>query len=126
MSNVILLVSCPEQRGITSAITTFIFENNGNIIHADQHIDDQTDTFFMRVEWSLDGFKIDREDIEKIFERFYTINKSHSRQLGGAGLGLSIVKTILSKHDAKISVNSTVGKGTTFTLIFEKSTALSL
>ncbi|QVL57666.1 MAG: ATP-binding protein [Simkaniaceae bacterium] len=72
------------------------------------------------------GVGIPSEDLEKIFDRFYTINKSHSRQLGGAGLGLSIVKTIVSKHDAKIDVSSAVGKGTTFTLTFEKATALSL
>lgn len=67
------------------------------------------------------GVGIPAEDLERIFERFYTINKAHSRQLGGAGLGLSIVKTIVAKHDAEIGVDSVLGKGTTFTLKFEKS-----
>ncbi|HBG61344.1 MAG: formyltetrahydrofolate deformylase [Omnitrophica WOR_2 bacterium GWF2_38_59] len=67
MSNVILLVSCPDKRGITSAITTFVYENNGNIIHADQHIDEQSNTFFMRIEWSLEGFAIKREEIKNRF-----------------------------------------------------------
>jgi len=66
------------------------------------------------------GVGIPEEDLGNIFERFYTINKSHSRQLGGAGLGLSIVKTIISKHDAEITVDSTPGKGTTFELTFQK------
>ncbi|MCB1071506.1 MAG: hypothetical protein KDK96_00190 [Chlamydiia bacterium] len=66
------------------------------------------------------GVGIPEEDLGKIFQRFYTINKSHSRRLGGAGLGLSIVKTIVSKHDAKIAIESTVGKGTTFTITFQK------
>jgi len=72
------------------------------------------------------GVGISNDDLENIFERFYTINKSHSRQLGGAGLGLSIVKTIASKHDAEIEVSSKEGEGTVFTLKFEKATALSL
>ncbi len=72
------------------------------------------------------GVGISGDDLENIFERFYTINKSHSRQLGGAGLGLSIVKTIVNKHNAAIGVNSKEGEGTVFTLKFEKSTALSL
>jgi formyltetrahydrofolate deformylase len=72
--NSILLISCPDQKGITAAVTNFIYQNNGNILHADQHIDDQTNTFFMRVSWSNDGFAIQRDRIEpefsKIAERF--------------------------------------------------------
>ncbi|MBU1121216.1 MAG: formyltetrahydrofolate deformylase [Candidatus Omnitrophota bacterium] len=67
MSNAILLISCPDQKGITSQITSFIFQNNGNIEHADQHIDFQTNTFFMRIEWSLKNFKIPEKDIRKRF-----------------------------------------------------------
>ena len=67
MCNVILLVSCPDKKGITSAITTFVYKNNGNILHADQHIDEQSNTFFMRIEWSLEGFAIDREKIKDSF-----------------------------------------------------------
>jgi len=63
----ILLISCPDKRGITATITQFIFQNNGNIIHADQHIDEQTNTFFMRVEWSLDGFKLSNKEIPVVF-----------------------------------------------------------
>lgn len=67
MPHAILLISCPDQRGITATVTGLIFQHNGNIIHADQHIDDQTNTFFMRVEWSLEGFKIPRADIARAF-----------------------------------------------------------
>jgi signal transduction histidine kinase len=63
------------------------------------------------------GIGIPAPDLELIFERFYTVNKAHSRRLGGAGLGLSIVKTIVEKHDGTIAVSSTVGQGTSFTLI---------
>lgn len=69
MSNAILLISCPDKRGITAAVTNYIFVNNGNIIHADQHIDEQFDTFFMRIEWALDGFSIKREKIEESFKK---------------------------------------------------------
>jgi two-component system phosphate regulon sensor histidine kinase PhoR len=62
------------------------------------------------------GIGIPSADLEHIFERFYTVDKAHSRRLGGAGLGLSIARTIIEKHQGKISVASEVGKGTTFTI----------
>ncbi len=63
MCHAILLISSPDQRGITASVTDFIYAHNGNIVDADQHIDGQNNTFFMRIEWSLDGFDIDRDDI---------------------------------------------------------------
>lgn len=68
MNQAILLISSKDQKGITASVTNFIAEHNGNIIHADQHIDEQNNTFFMRVQWSLDEFAIERADIEKAFE----------------------------------------------------------
>jgi len=62
------------------------------------------------------GIGISEEDLDHIFDRFYTVNKAHSRKLGGAGLGLSIVKTIIDKHQGKMHVSSTLGQGSTFTL----------
>ncbi len=62
------------------------------------------------------GIGIPAADLEHIFNRFYTVNKAHSRKLGGAGLGLSIVKTIIDKHDGSISVESHIGQGTKFTI----------
>lgn len=68
MAHAILLISCPDQKGLTAAVTNFVYKNGGNIIHADQHIDEQTNTFFMRIEWDLKGFKIGKDDIGKAFE----------------------------------------------------------
>lgn len=63
----ILLVSAPDQRGITAAISHFVASHNGNIIHADQHIDDQSNTFFMRIQWSMEGFQVPKEKIGEMF-----------------------------------------------------------
>ncbi len=67
MANAILLISCPDKKGITATVTNFVFHNNGNIIHADQHIDSQSNTFFMRIEWSLEHFKLNKEDMARSF-----------------------------------------------------------
>lgn len=62
------------------------------------------------------GIGIPEGELENIFHRFYTVNKAHSRKLGGSGLGLSIVETIIKKHQGTISVASQLNKGSTFTI----------
>lgn len=69
---------------------------------------------------SDNGIGIPAEDQNRIFERFYRVDKSHSKEVGGTGLGLSIVKHSAKIHNAKISLESTVGKGTTITVRFPK------
>jgi formyltetrahydrofolate deformylase len=59
----ILLVSCPDRRGLVFQIAEFVSRNNGNIIHADHHIDSQSGLFLMRVEWELDEFRIAPDEI---------------------------------------------------------------
>lgn len=56
---------------------------------------------------------------ERIFERFYRVDKSRSKSTGGTGLGLAIVKHIIVKHHARLQVESEVGKGTIMRVIFE-------
>lgn len=66
-----------------------------------------------------DGIGIGKEHQERIFERFYRVDKSRSRESGGTGLGLAIVKHILTSHGAELSLASEPGKGTCITVTFE-------
>src|ERR1700730_19270007 len=63
----ILLITCPDQKGLVAQISDFLFQNDGNIVHADNHIDSETGLFLMRVEWELDGFHIPRAEIAAQF-----------------------------------------------------------
>ena len=64
------------------------------------------------------GIGIAREEQDRIFERFYRVDKSHSRKTGGTGLGLSIVKHGAALHHAEISLESRLGEGTKIRIIF--------
>ncbi|WP_026933373.1 sensor histidine kinase [Christiangramia echinicola] len=70
------------------------------------------------------GEGIEHENIPRLFERFYRVDKSGSRKEGGSGLGLSIVKHILEAHDEKIYVESVFGVGSEFSFTMEKSKAI--
>ncbi|EIT85430.1 two-component sensor histidine kinase involved in phosphate regulation [Fictibacillus macauensis ZFHKF-1] len=66
------------------------------------------------------GIGIKKEEISRIFERFYRVDKGRSRNSGGTGLGLAIVKHLVEAHHGRIHVKSKVGEGSTFTLVFRK------
>jgi two-component system phosphate regulon sensor histidine kinase PhoR len=72
---------------------------------------------WIKIEIADKGIGIPPEDLSRVFERFYRVDKAHSRKVGGSGLGLSIVQTVIQKHQGKISVASTLGQGTTFTIL---------
>ena len=64
----ILMVCCPDQKGLVSAITDYIAGNGGNIIDLEQHVDEEDAWFFMRIEWELAGFSVPREEIGQHFQ----------------------------------------------------------
>ena len=64
---------------------------------------------------------VTREGTDRVFERFYRVDKSHSKEIGGTGLGLSIVKHAAAYHDAKIQLDSQLGRGTRVRVLFPLS-----
>jgi formyltetrahydrofolate deformylase len=63
----ILLLSCQDQKGLVAATSDFIYRNEGNIVHADQHVDAEAGLFLQRIEWELDGFRIERAELADAF-----------------------------------------------------------
>lgn len=84
---------------------------------------DETDDFVC-IQVSDTGIGIENEALPRIFERFYRVDKARSRNTGGTGLGLAIVKHIVEVHDGKITVDSELNKGTTFSVYFPKERSL--
>ena len=68
------------------------------------------------------GIGIAPADQTRVFERFFRVDKSHSKETGGTGLGLSIVKHAVQLHNGQISVQSALGQGTTMTVTFPCAT----
>ncbi len=66
------------------------------------------------------GIGIPKEDLGRVFERFYRVNKDRSRAVGGSGLGLAIVKHIIEAHGSTVQVESTLGEGTTFSFMLKR------
>ena len=67
------------------------------------------------------GIGISKEHQQRVFERFYRVDKSRSKATGGTGLGLAIVKHMVAQHHAELTLESEEGKGTTITILFEKA-----
>lgn len=82
-------------------------------------IEERSDSVMLSV--SDTGIGIPKDQQERIFERFYRVDKSRSRAVGGTGLGLSIVKHAAKLHNAKITIDSLVGRGTVICVIFPRA-----
>lgn len=80
------------------------------------HVSLNADHKFFYVKVADSGIGIPEEDQERIFERFYRVDKSHSREIGGTGLGLAITRNAILMHRGAIKVYSKPGEGTTFTV----------
>ena len=107
-------------------IFTNLIENaiKYNVEHGSVKVTLDADHKDFWVEIKDTGIGIPKEDAEHVYERFYRIDKSHSREIGGTGLGLAITKSAIMMHKGTITLDSTVGEGSTFTvkipLIYQK------
>jgi formyltetrahydrofolate deformylase len=80
-NSAILLIHCPDKPGLVVTITDFIYNNGGNILYLDQHVDSERGVFFMRVEWDLEKFAIQRDKIAEYFETLVASRYAMTAQL---------------------------------------------
>lgn len=106
---------------LTNAAKYIRYEGKTNPHEISIHIITASDKVGIQV--TDNGRGIPQKDIDHLFERFYRVDNSGSRDVGGSGLGLAIAKEMADMHDGTITVNSKIGEGSTFTLFLPKATA---
>lgn len=99
---------------LAKVIITIYNQNNQELKFNEYSVNQE----FLALEVKDNGEGISPENLDKIFQRFYRVDKSRSRKIGGSGLGLSIVKNILRNHNAKILISSELNKGSVFSVYF--------
>ncbi len=110
-----------DKERLTQVITNLIdnaikYTDRKGSVDIEYHVEDE----HVRVSVSDTGCGMSREHVQRIFERFYTVDKVRSREVGGTGLGLAIVKHIVEAHGSEVSVTSELGKGSTFSFMLKK------
>ncbi|MGH9058720.1 MAG: sensor histidine kinase, partial [Acidimicrobiales bacterium] len=107
-----------DRRDLVSAVTNLIdnaikYSERGSCVRIRVEANART----IEITVSDTGIGIPRRDLERIFERFYRVDRARSRTTGGTGLGLSIVRHVAANHGGSVRVESTEGAGSTFTLV---------
>lgn len=69
MNKAILIIQCPDQKGIVAEVSRFLYSYQGNILEVDQHVDEELGRFFMRAAWELDSFALKKEEIADSFQQ---------------------------------------------------------
>ena len=66
----VLLVDCPDRKGLVAGLSTFLYKHGADIVHADEHRDATLGWFFMRIEWGIKDFDLAEADLRREFEKF--------------------------------------------------------
>jgi two-component system sensor histidine kinase SenX3 len=106
-----------DRRAVVRAITNLI-DNAVRYSDQDQQVTVGVEVFGETAAISVkdDGVGIPRAELERVFERFYRVDRARSRETGGTGLGLAIVRHVAENHGGRVLVESKPGKGSTFTI----------
>ncbi|MCL2604344.1 MAG: cell wall metabolism sensor histidine kinase WalK [Defluviitaleaceae bacterium] len=113
-----ILANAPRVNQVISNILSnaIKYSPEGSTVHVVVESDESRHTVSIRDE----GMGVPEEDLARIFDRFYRVDKARSRALGGTGLGLAIAKEIMEAHGGAIHASSTPGEGTTMVLRFKR------
>ncbi|MGQ0433033.1 MAG: sensor histidine kinase [Microthrixaceae bacterium] len=106
-----------DRRQLVSAVYNLLdnavkYSGSGSTVRVSVRSDGQ----WVDVAVSDEGIGIPRRDLERVFERFYRVDRARSRESGGTGLGLAIVRHVADNHDGEVRVDSVEGEGSTFSL----------
>lgn len=117
------LVLNGDRRQLVSALFNLLdnavkYSGDGSEVLVDAH-DDPADGV-LRLTVADSGIGVPRRDLDRVFERFYRVDRARSRRTGGTGLGLAIVRHVVSNHGGEVLVESTEGVGSSFTLVLPR------